>query len=477
MANAGDRTFYRPKPRKKPPRSAPPTSQDPSLAQALDAFRNFSAWEKRFRARPFGSEIALASRMFPDFGGSTLTPTQMRRQASADVQGILGPQIAQLKALYDQRSRSGSAAYRDFTNVYQGRLADIAQGVQGVNQQAYEQSLDANAALGDFVRDRGNSLSEGLAKQMAQINAPEGTVADVAGGAANFAWGSSNDVAAGGQIGLDQLLGDTRADTSFAKMLPAFGILEGQRELGNFQRGLNTQMREDVSGIMSRMPELTYNVYQNLLSNQQDTNQLRSQRAQTILSYLSDAQQRGLNANIAGAGISRDMAQMYADLYGTQLGAQTQRYGYDLDYASQAQDRAAAANAAKTKDKISAAEYWGSEAFGNTFATLQSQLTDPLGNPRQLGKPGLIKLRKRVIAMIRSQVYDANAKQVYTWADNMIRSLGYDWPPKPARGSQRPGPSTAPSPESQDAAAEQNPLPIPGGWDELIRSLLIAPWG
>lgn len=298
------------------------TTAAQARAEAAAAWKNYQALANQTRAPGMGADMKAVGALYPDYSGNVLSDIQLRKNAQQNVLGILGPQIQQIQGLYAQRGTAGTNAIGQLTNAYTGRMQDWSQDVAARNQASLAQMAGLEAGLANFTRDRNASLQGDLTGALQGMNAGGGLMAEAAGNNAALGNTAAVNTAALGTSSLQRMGTEAMAANSYAGMQPGFAAQEGQQQMGMFQSGLNQAMQSDVGDIRAKMPELIYQVYNNLLDNNNTQRQMKAQRGQSMTSAWGDAQDRALTSQSSSLQAAQGLAQLKAQQYADTLEAQ-----------------------------------------------------------------------------------------------------------------------------------------------------------
>lgn len=381
-------------------------------------------YEGTFAPMPRAAIFDYANQLY----GRPTSQAALRGEASRNVNSSLSPLINQIQRQYAARAASGAKAITGYTNAFANRLGQIDDQMLAGNQQVAQQQAGIDAALADFVRNQGSSLSDSLGAVFSQMGAPQAEQsADVA---AALAQGASNTVAGLGASTLSRLLAQGNADVNYARKLPGLATMQGRQTLGQFQADINRQQSEAIGGLQAQIPGMINDAYNAL---QQRELARQQGRAGTVDQLMA----RNLQAAIAAAGFNQN-----AD-------AQNRQYEYQWWNATEGPAGINARGRGTTRGKTvkpvedRVAENWESWTnFANNVKDVVG--TDPFGNQVVTSTLGFQQLQKRLVPMIMRTAGIKNRSVATRYAMEVLASLGIF--PQPKRPPI--GPPLAPIPGS-----------------------------
>lgn len=381
-------------------------------------------YEGTFAPMPRAAIFDYANQLY----GRPTSQAALRGEASRNVNSSLSPLINQINRSFAARAAQGAKAITGYTNAFAGRLGQLDDQMIAQNQQVAQQQAGLDAALADYVRNQGASLSDSLGATFSQMGAPQAEQsADVA---AALAQGASSAVAGLGASTLSRLLAQGQADVNYAQKLPGLATMQGRNTLGAFQADLTRQQTESIGELRSQIPGMINDAYNALQSRELARQQGRAGTVDQLMS-------RNLQAAIAAAGFNQN-----AD-------ATNRQYEYQWWNATEGPAGQAAAARGKPKGKTlkpvedRVAENWESWTnFANNVKDVVG--TDPFGNQVVTSTLGFQQLQKRLVPMIMRTAGIKNRNLATRYAAEVLASLGIFPKPKAAA----PGPALGPVPGS-----------------------------
>jgi hypothetical protein len=198
--------------------------------QAYSNYLSFVSKRRAQRADPFAplSENTLAQRVRHAVGAQT-DPliAQINREAGAQ------------SATIDQSTRARAESLRGVAPVVSGAFGRAEQATAGVGD-----------VLSEHLAASGNEAGRGLRDVLAQMNAPEALVNQVAGGVEGLGQGAANtEFALQSGVLRDLLARGAEAET-YAGLLPAFAQSEGAQA----QQGVRSSADKSIADIRSKIP-------------------------------------------------------------------------------------------------------------------------------------------------------------------------------------------------------------------------------
>ncbi len=311
------------------PKPKPPTPEQTRARVQADqekAQRQFMSWLMKnaqyymglignMRPRTMQQDMQLARSLFPDYSGRILGNAALRRQATSDINSVFAPQLRHIEDIYRRRAQQGTAAIQGFTGSYMDRLGGIAPELIKDQNALIDQSRMLNETIAGYAKSRAGELAGGLEADLQGINASPGLTEATAGANEALAENAAGVMAASGGASVQRMIESAMPYQAYARNLPAYGASEGLRALQDFQRNINSSMREDIGGIQARMPEFTYNVYQNLLGQNQNLMNLGMQRGSNIANFIGQGQDRNQALILGQIGSALNAAQLFGNLY------------------------------------------------------------------------------------------------------------------------------------------------------------------
>lgn len=459
------------------PKKPKKPGQDPVVSSATNAaFKRYLKYLTRFQ----GYQSAGINKFFPKSGvAPTYNPQQLRTQAQQALQGIFGPRQKSIEDSFKRQLGMGAKAITGYTGTYANRLGQIPISIANANAQGLQQQAAVGGALADYMRDTGSHIADDLTQRLSDANLSAGQIEGTVGNAADTGFIGSGEIAGLNASSLMRMADEGNAWLKWGQALPGIGILQGQQELGQFVGGLGEAYAQQMGDMRSDMAQQGVQLYQNLLDRNLDARSLNLQRSSAMAGLYGDAQQRGLNAALGGAGLLQNWAQMLldrelgmaginADLYGTQAGI----YSTDVGAQQAAADRAAAAQQAAA-DRASGANYPGDiktkeDLRGGMHADAVQFFTST--NLRTL-TPNLSNARKKVMSFLRGQnagPFRLSDQELQRLRDQILATLGYNFTKAPPRVTGTTGPMQ--SPDAQGAGDEG--YNFPWGLTTLIPGFL-----